>query len=119
MLYAINQRIELLLDREHILGHALLMKIRSVSELAHVFKTKVMPLLEEYFFENWDKINQVLNNNGFIVEQKDAGNIWLGSNDEYASKSFQINFSAFEDIKAYQKIYSGIDPSAFSDCEQG
>jgi 5-methylcytosine-specific restriction protein B len=119
LLYTMNQRIELLLDREHILGHALFMKITSLSELAHIFKTNIMPLLEEYFFENWSKINQVLNDNTFIEEQKNAHNIWLGNNDEYSSKSFRIDFSRFENIEAYKKIYSNIDPKFFFECDFG
>jgi 5-methylcytosine-specific restriction protein B len=118
MLYAINQRIELLLDREHILGHALLMKVNSVSSLEHAFKTNIMPLLEEYFFENWDKIDQVLNNNGFIEEQKEAHSVWLGGVDDYAAKSYRVNLTAFNDVEAYKKIYSGIAATAFSECDK-
>lgn len=118
MLYTMNQRIELLLDREHILGHAILMKVTSLSELAHVFKTNVIPLLEEYFFDDWDKINQVLGNNDFIIEQKDARNTWLGSNDDYSSKVFCIEISAFDVAESYQKIYANIDVSAFIECDK-
>jgi len=117
MLYAINQRIELLLDREHILGHALLMNVNSLSELAHAFKSNIMPLLEEYFFENWDKINQVLNYNDFIEELEEAASIWLGDNDDYAAKSFRININALANIENYKTIYSAINESAFDGCE--
>ena len=117
MLYAINQRIELLLDREHILGHALLMNVQSLDSLAHAFKLKVMPLLEEYFFENWDKINQVVNNNGFVEELKEAAIIWLGDTDDYAAKSFRINLNALTNKENYKTIYSGVKDSAFDDCE--
>jgi 5-methylcytosine-specific restriction protein B len=118
MLYAMNQRVELLLDRDHILGHAIFMKISSLGELAHVFKTNVMPLLEEYFFDDWDRINQVLGKNGFIIEQKDAQNIWLGGNDEYSAKVFCIESSAFNAIESYKKIYANIDNSAFIECDK-
>ena len=117
LLYSINQRIELLLDREHVLGHALVMNIDSIESLQHVFITNIMPLLEEYFFENWGKIRQVLNDNGFIEEQKEANNTWLGGSDEYSTKSFRISSNAFKDIEAYKAIYSGVHSSAFSECE--
>ena len=118
MLYAINQRIELLLDRDHILGHALLMNVNSIVSLEHTFSTNIMPLLEEYFFENWDKINQVLNNNSFIEEQKNAHSIWLGNLDDYATKSYRINTKALSHNEAYKKIYADIDTSAFFECDQ-
>lgn len=117
MLYAINQRIELLLDREHILGHALLMNIGSIEELEHTFKTNIMPLLEEYFFENWDKINRVLNDNGFIEEQKDAATTWLSDSVDYTAKSFRINLNAFDNINAYIKIYADVPENSFAECD--
>jgi 5-methylcytosine-specific restriction protein B len=118
MLYAMNQRIELLLDREHILGHAYLMHATSIEDLEHSFKTNIMPLLEEYFFEDWEKISQVFNFNTFITEQKEAQSIWLGAKDEYSPKSFRINSVAFKSIKAYLDIYSSIENSAFAECDQ-
>jgi 5-methylcytosine-specific restriction protein B len=118
MLYAMNQRIELLLDREHILGHALLMKVKTLTGLESAFKSSIMPLLEEYFFEDWGQINQVLNGNGFIKEQQDARSTWLGSEDEYAAKSYKINFNALNDEKEYQHIYANIDPKAFAECDE-
>ena len=117
MLYAINQRIELLLDREHILGHALLMNVSSIDDLKHTFSTNIMPLLEEYFFENWDKINRVLNANGFIEEQEGAFSTWLGDSDDYASKSYRINLSKLDNPEAYKEIYSGIPGTAFLECQ--
>jgi len=113
MLFAINKRIELLLDREHILGHALLMKASSIDDLAKQFKTAILPLLEEYFFDDLEKISIIFNNNGLIKEQKHARNVWLGSADEHASKSFLINFACLNTADSYKGIYTGIDDSAF------
>jgi 5-methylcytosine-specific restriction protein B len=117
MLYAMNQRIELLLDREHILGHALLMKVKTLMDLESAFKSSIMPVLEEYFFEDWGQINQVLNSNGFIEEQKDARNTWLGSTDEYAAKSYKVNLNALSHTEKYQQIYKSVDAAAFIDCD--
>lgn len=118
MLFAMNQRIELLLDRDHILGHALLMKVTSFESLEHAFKTNILPLLEEYFFENWEKIGQVLGRNGFIEEQKGARDIWLEETDDYGSKSYFINESALNNVEAYKSIYSKVDASYFTACDK-
>ncbi|KAB1513282.1 AAA domain-containing protein [Photobacterium damselae subsp. damselae] len=73
LLEVLNQRIEILYDREHTLGHAFLMPVKALvdqdkeelafSELQSVFQNKIIPLLEEYFFEDWSKIRLVLADN--------------------------------------------------------
>ncbi len=61
ILELINQRIEVLYDREHLIGHSFLMNINSLDELRNAFKNKILPLLEEYFYDDFEKIRQVLN----------------------------------------------------------
>ncbi len=63
MLVAINGRLEKLLDRDHRLGHAYFLGLKkgpSLSALNQVFRNKVLPLLQEYFFGDWGKIGLVL-----------------------------------------------------------
>jgi len=70
LLRAINERIALLLDREHQIGHTYFLNIDSLDKLADVFRDSVFPLLQEYFFDDWAKIRAVLANNAFVVERK-------------------------------------------------
>ncbi|AEG32244.1 McrB family protein [Thiomicrospira cyclica] len=60
MLDVMNQRIEALYDREHTLGHAFLMNLDSLDDLRQAFKNKILPLLEECFYDDWQKIRWVL-----------------------------------------------------------
>ena len=71
MLKTINEQISGLLDREHTIGHAYFMKldengesvsIETLDELKRVFKYDISPLLQEYFFADYEKIQQVLGN---------------------------------------------------------
>jgi 5-methylcytosine-specific restriction protein B len=64
MLQAINDRIEVLLDRDHCIGHAYFIPLQetpTLAALAAVFRQQVLPLLQEYFFEDWERIRWVLN----------------------------------------------------------
>ena len=64
LLQVMNERIEALLDREHQLGHAYFMPLRetnTLEKLAQIFKNQILPLLQEYFFDDWERIAWVLN----------------------------------------------------------
>lgn len=60
LLEKINERIEYLYDRDHTIGHAYLMKIETLEGLRDTFKNKIIPLLQEYFYGDWEKICLVL-----------------------------------------------------------
>ena len=66
LLKVMNERICILHDRDHQIGHTYFMDIEDIESLAKVFKNKIIPLLQEYFYDNWEKIDLVLNKNGFI-----------------------------------------------------
>ena len=60
ILEALNSRLEQLLDRDHCLGHALLLRVQSLGDLRAAFRRNILPLLQEYFFGDWGKIGLVL-----------------------------------------------------------
>ena len=60
VLEAMNRRIEILYDRDHIIGHSYLMDIHNFEELKKRFRTKIIPLLQEYFYGDWKKVQIVL-----------------------------------------------------------
>lgn len=64
LLRTINRRITALLGRDYCLGHALFIPLQKDPNLPHlgrIFQKQVLPLLQEYFFEDWQKIALVLN----------------------------------------------------------
>ena len=117
MLEKINERIEVLFDREHTIGHAYFIKLketRSIEALGNVFKNKILPLLQEYFYDDYEKIRLILGDNQvddescqFILEspinKKLFGSNTLDILDE--AKRYSINNAAFENTAAYIKIY--------------
>lgn len=61
LLKTLNQRLELLLDENHIIGHAYFIKVKSASDIIDIIRKKIIPLLEEFFFDDLQKIQLVLN----------------------------------------------------------
>lgn len=75
LLHIMNERIAVLLDRDHCLGHAYFMPLKednSLERLELIFREQVLPLLQEYFFEDWQRIQWVLND-----QRKSAENRFL------------------------------------------
>ena len=69
LLEAMNQRIRFLLNRDMMLGHAYFIKIRDFSDLKEVFLNQIIPLLQEYFYEDWHRIQLVLRDVGQAGEK--------------------------------------------------
>lgn len=67
VLEAINERIEVLLDRDHTIGHSYFLKLKSgdINGLKSVFANNIIPLLQEYFYHDYEKIALILGE-GFI-----------------------------------------------------
>jgi 5-methylcytosine-specific restriction protein B len=74
LLNAINGRLEALVDRDHMIGHAFFMPVAGLEDLKQVFQHKVLPLLQEYFYGDWAKIHLVLGD-GFIQEKRLHGTV--------------------------------------------
>lgn len=90
MLQTINERLELLLDADRTIGHAWLMGINSLDKLRETFRVKVLPLLQEFFFNDLGKIGLILGD-AFLVEIK-------------ADKNSFARFSGFGEYGDYKNI---------------
>ncbi|MGQ2695292.1 AAA family ATPase [Campylobacter coli] len=134
LLKAINTRIEYLLDREKTIGHAFFMSeavkfnkdnwckpdeyeedwyVLSISKLKSIFQNKIIPLLQEYFYNDYALISAVLNDNGMIekCEKNDKYLQKIKNLDNVDSEKIIYNIASFDnkiwnDIKTYQAIYN-------------
>ncbi|MBO2595141.1 AAA family ATPase [Shewanella algae] len=115
LLEVMNQRIAVLLDRDHCIGHAYFMPLfetPTLQKLADIFKQNIIPLLQEYFFEDWERIRWVLSDqskakdDAFIVE--DSTNLTElfpdVSNRLRQSQRWRVNDAAFGCRGAYLGI---------------
>lgn len=116
MLNRMNQRIAVLYDREHTIGHAYFMKLRdnpTVETLGEIFRNNIIPLLQEYFYEDYEKIRLVLGDpqktdpeEQFITACENDyaalfGSVDIGLDD---SNTYEINDKAFGNIESYRSI---------------
>lgn len=60
MLEVINQRLEVLIDADHTIGHAWLWDVTGLEGLKKAFRDKIIPLLQEFFYNDYEKIGLVL-----------------------------------------------------------
>lgn len=120
MLRVMNQRITALLDRDHCIGHAYFMPLLdnpSLDLLADIFKQNILPLLQEYFFEDWQRIRWVLADQSkpdtlaFIVKDKhmDAQQLFPRVPQFKPRDCWRINTTALRQVEAYQRIYQASD----------
>lgn len=106
LLSSMNNRIEALYDRDHQIGHTYFLPLKkdpSLARLSDIFLHSVLPLLQEYFYEDWEKIDMVLGENGFLGHSDPPGELNLDN----AKKLWRIQRDAFSSAENYRKIYSG------------
>jgi 5-methylcytosine-specific restriction protein B len=116
LLRTINARIEALLDRDHRIGHSYFLPLKkddSLTLLASIFRRQVVPLLQEYFFEDWGRIRLVLNDH----QKKDPQHCFLrpaghsaealfgpGDNFPVLADRWTVNEDAFKFADSYRGI---------------
>ena len=118
ILKKINERITFLYDREHTIGHAFFIKLidsPDINTLGSIFEKSIIPLLQEYFYEDYQKIQLVLGDNHkvdvstkFIKDEEvKVAEIFKGdANDimDLPEKKYTINKKAFLNIESYKQI---------------
>lgn len=119
MLKVINERIEYLYDREHTIGHAVFLEKMEndkididINKLENIFKKNIIPLLQEYFYEDYEKIRIVLGDNAkdedeqFISAVSIPEDVFEGNivDIDIPEKKYTINYDNFKNIMAYKNI---------------
>lgn len=104
VLRILNERIEYLLDRDHLIGHSYFIGVNDWDALCSKFRNNIIPLLQEYFYNDWEKIALVIGDNDswgkneeekFILKKKYSSETLFGRNnnleEEYDDNQYYIN----------------------------
>jgi 5-methylcytosine-specific restriction endonuclease McrBC GTP-binding regulatory subunit McrB len=115
MLSTINNRLEVLLTKDYVIGHAWLMGIKDLHGLRIAFKNKILPLLQEYFFHDYAKIGLVLGD-AFVEPKRVGGGLFArfkGGEEiagDYVDKviyalkdPMELEWAGFKSIYSYDK----------------
>lgn len=115
LLFKINQRIKVVLDKDHLIGHSYFLGIENLNDLKDVFYNEIIPLLEEYFYGDFEKMKAVLGS-GFFIENKTKNGIIFESevleeliedNEELELIDFRKkDFSSWSFEDAIKKIFN-------------
>jgi len=99
ILETINTRIEVLLNRDYLIGHAYFINVKTEEELLDVFKNKIIPLLQEYFYNDYQKIALILGE-GFVtcLEFAKQNNIFAKFSRSLDLPAIEPKFELIEDI---------------------
>ncbi|WP_243155206.1 McrB family protein [Romboutsia sp. CE17] len=117
LLKTINDRIEFLLDRDHKIGHAYFIKENlSFEDLVLIIKNKVIPLLQEYFYDDFEKIDMILGGSGkngdndYLLNKSIIKASSLFKSNQGAMYPDQVKYSVVErpSKKAFIRIYEEI-----------
>ena len=111
LLKTINKRIELLIDKDHQIGHSYFIGIEDLEDLRRTFKDKIIPLLEEYFYGDFGKIGLVLGGEFIKLADNQVAfpkNFTYENNFSEDKKIYHITSSKDWDEKVFKSIYGEV-----------
>ena len=72
LLKALNNRIEILLDKDHLIGHSFFCG-KTEDDIPRIMQYEIVPLLEEYFYGDFEKIEHILCSKNISKKTKKLG----------------------------------------------
>lgn len=110
VLAAMNERLEWLVGRDHLIGHAWLMKAETKDDVDRIMRHKIIPLIAEYFYDDWKKVQAVLGGTDDFV-RKEQLNPPPSLEDEMGEDRYRWTINENFSTGAYEKLFSGKLPT--------
>lgn len=127
LLEAINHRIEFLYDRDHVIGHSyFILDQPQAEDYIRIMQKKVIPLLQEYFHEDWEQIELVLGGAGNIGDNSyflnkqvlDADHIFNKKSTVFESRKTRYTVHPDPSTAALRRVYDASKENSEEDIEE-
>ena len=115
VLKTINERLEYLIDRDHLIGHAWLMNASTKADVGDIFRRKIIPLVAEYFYDDWRKVLAVLGDTDDFVRRERLSP--PGLDEEDVDERFRWTVRDDFAPDAYRRLISGQSASPEADAD--
>ena len=119
LLQTINNRLRVLKDNDHTIGHAWLWNVNNLDGLKEVFGNKILPLLQEYFYNDYEKLGLVLGDpffrkhqivDGDLFASFSGGNGLAGQYDQtYQYQLKSMGELTIDDFKSLEKTIKPVE----------
>ena len=114
LLTIINQRVEFLLDKDHLIGHTFLKGVNNSKDLCRCFVDNIIPQLDEYFYGDMEKLQRVFGDNNSSISKEDDEKIIIDRKIG-SEKLFGDDFGDYDDRKLYEVSKKLIDATFEAD----
>jgi len=107
LLKVVNERIEYLFDREHQIGHAFFIHCSTKNSIDRTMRDKVIPLLQEYFYEDWSKVALVLGDAdgaGHFIERRTLSAPTFSSSEGTSEERYRWSVKPVFEMAAYNQF---------------
>ncbi len=116
VLRTINERLEYLSDRDHLIGHAWLMSAGTKAEVDRIMQRKIIPLIAEYFYDDWHKVRAVLGDTNHFVD-RDLLRPLPGLDEADTDKRYRWTVREKFADDAYARLVSGLSSTPAADAD--
>lgn len=109
ILETINNRIRILLDHDHLIGHSYFLKVKNIEDLRDAFVDRIIPLLQEYFYGDYSKIALVLGKGFCDIDEQLSKNDFAPGLDDFSDNYAEGQIFTLKTVDKIDKFTSALE----------